>query len=41
MKIVQRHEGRITVKSIPQKGARFYITLPEKHTEVPTAHDKP
>lgn len=41
MKIVQRHEGRITVKSIPQKGARFYITLPEKHTEVPTTHDKP
>lgn len=31
-KVVERHGGEITAKSIPGRGATFIITLPAKHT---------
>lgn len=32
-KVVERHNGYITAKSIPGQGATFIVTLPVRHSE--------
>jgi signal transduction histidine kinase len=36
-KIVERHEGKITARSIPGQGTTFIVTLPVQHSDKETA----